>query len=231
MLFNPANISYWIFLGIGVSLFLLVILSGGSDEDLDADDGLGEINTDGDLDADGDFSFNFLPILGWLGIGKAPLILLLAVDFSAWGSVGWMLNVAVASAIGSIPVHFLGLGGVILISSLVISLFCGSLIARPLGRIFASFGEDVSSERLIGCVGTLSSSKLPYLTSAKVGQADVLDSAQNLVTVSVALPQWATVIPHRGQQVLIIDQQKHSYIAIAKDTSDEDKWLNTRKLS
>ncbi len=231
MLFNPANISYWIFLGIGISLFLLVIISGGSEEDLDADDGLGEINTDGDLDADGDFSFNFLQILGWLGIGKAPLILLLAVDFSIWGSVGWMLNVAVGNAIGSIPVHFFGLGGVILISSLVISLFCGSLISRPLGKIFASFGEDVSSERLIGCLGTLSSSKLPYLTSGKVGQADVLDSARNLVTISVALPQWATVIPHRGQQILIIDRQKHSYIAIAKDTSDEDKWLNTRQLS
>ncbi len=237
MLFNPANLAYWIFLATGVLLFLLVIVSGGGDDDLDvdadvdvdagvsADSELLEFDTDTDVDADADSDFSPLQILGWLGIGKAPLILLLAIDFSAWGVTGWMLNVGIGNITGSIPAGFFGLGGAVLISSLCFSLFLGSLIARPLGKIFASFGEDVSSDRLIGCVGTVTSKQVPYLVEGKIGQADVLDPARNLVTISITLPQWATVIPHRGQQVLIIDRQKHSYLAIAKESSDEDRWL------
>ena len=72
MLFHPANLPYWIFLGMGVLLFLFVIISGGGDDDVDIDT---------DVDTDADFDFNGL-FLGWLGIGKAPLILLLATDLS-----------------------------------------------------------------------------------------------------------------------------------------------------
>ena len=226
MLFNLANLTYWIFLGIGVFLFLFVIVSGGADDDfdLDADANSDFFGFDTDADADGDLTPLYL--LGWLGFGKAPLILLLAVDFSLWGITGWMLNVMVGSFIGTIPSRFLGLGGVLLFVSLCLSFFVGSLIARPLGQIFASFGEDVSEDRLIGCVGTLTSSKIPYRTEGTVAQADVFDAAQNLVTINITLPEWARVIPGRGQSVLIIERNSHSYLAIAKDSSDEDRWLN-----
>lgn len=234
MLFDPANLSYWIFLGIGVFLFLLVIFSGGGDDDievdtdvdLDADLDSGLIEFDTDADVDGDSDFNPVQILGWLGVGKAPLMLLLAIDFSAWGVLGWMFNVGIGGIIGRIPVNFWGFGGIILFTSLAISLFIGSLISRPLGKIFASFGEDTSSDRLIGCEGTVTSKKLPYLVEGKIGQADVFDSSGNLVTISVSLPDWAKVVPYRGQEILIIDRQEHCFIAIAKESSDRDKWFN-----
>lgn len=232
MLFNPANLSYWIFLAIGIVLFLLVIISGGTDEDLQLDtDVEADIDTDLEADLEAEAEFSTLQILGWLGIGKAPLILLLAMDFSLWGLIGWMLNVAVGNLIGTIPVGFWGLGGVILIGSLVVSLYGGSLIARPVGKIFASFGEDISGDRLIGCVGTVTSKIVPYTNSGKIGQADVLDAARNLVTISVTLPQWARVIPRRGQEVLIVDRQKNSYLAIVNDSPDRDRWLeNSSKI-
>ncbi len=232
MLFNPANLSYWIFLAIGIVLFLLVIISGGTDEDLQLDtDVEADIDTDLEADLEAEAEFSTLQILGWLGIGKAPLILLLAMDFSLWGLIGWMLNVAVGNLIGTIPVGFWGLGGAILIGSLVVSLYGGSLIARPVGKIFASFGEDISGDRLIGCVGTVTSKIVPYTNSGKIGQADVLDAARNLVTISVTLPQWARVIPRRGQEVLIVDRQKNSYLAIVNDSPDRDRWLeNSSKI-
>lgn len=225
MLLNPANLSYWIFLAIGVVLFLTVILAGGGDDDLDveAEGDILEFDTDTDVEAEGDFSS--LQILGWLGIGKAPLILLLAVDFSAWGVIGWMLNVLIGSLTGSIPQRFFGLGGIVLTLSLCLSLCLGSLIARPLGTIFASFGEDTSSDRLIGCVGIVTSKQLPYIHEGRIGQADVYDAARNLMTVHVSLPQWAKIIPGRGQQITLIDRQEHCYLAIAKASSDEDRWL------
>ncbi len=247
MLFNLANLPYWLFLGIGVMFFVLVIVSGGGDDDLDTDTDVDfDVDADADFDIDTDANFDidtdseidintdsdsnnlpeFLPlqILGWLGLGKVPLMLLLAIYFTNWGVSGWILNVIIGSFIGEIPGGFLG--GIIFFVSLFISMFIGGLIARPVGKIFASFGEDVDGNRLIGCVGIVSSKTIPYLIEGKIGQVDVLDSARNLVTISVSLPDWAKVIPHRGESILIIDQQQHCYIGIAKDSYDEDKWLN-----
>ena len=135
MLFDLANFTYWIFLAIGVFLFLLVIFSGGTDDDLDLD-------ADADIDA-GDANFGPIQILSVFGVGKAPLLLLLAIDFSLWGAIGWIVNVFIASAIGSIPTGFFG--GLILFGSFAVSIYTGGLISRPLGKLFASFGEDTSS--------------------------------------------------------------------------------------
>jgi hypothetical protein len=220
MLFDLANLPYWIFLGMGVLLFLLVITSGGGDDDLDVDADI-DVDADADVDAGGDFGFGQL--MGWLGIGKAPLILLLATDFSLLGLFGWMLNVAWGSLTGDIPGGFLA--GVVSGVSLFLSLFIGSLIARPLGKIFASFGEDASSDRLIGCHGTVSSASIPIENQGKIGQVDVLDTARNLVTINAMLPTWATIIPGRGTQVLVIERQHHNYLVVAKDSSDEQQWL------
>jgi hypothetical protein len=237
MLFDSANFAYWIFLGIGIFFFLSVILSGGGeDQDMDVDvdvdldvdlDVDADIDTDVDTNAevnpDADSPFAFLSILSWLGLGKAPLMILLAIDFSTWGLTGWILNVFIGSITGKIPQG--GLGGLVFFVSLSFSLWIGRLLSIPIGKIFAGFGEDVEGDRLIGCSGIVASKKLPYLVEGRLGQVDVLDPARNLVTIEVSLPQWAKVIPHRGEEVLIIERQKHCYLAIAKDSSDQDKWL------
>lgn len=245
LLFDINNLTYWIFLGIGVFLFLLVIISGGGeDQDIDTDadfdvdaDGYFDTDVDADVDADADnsldadmeadesFEGNFLLFLSWFGVGKSPLLILLAIDFCSWGVIGWFLNVTMGGLIGEIPQGAIAL--LIFLVSLGFSLWIGRILSNPIGKIFANFGEEIDGERLIGCTGNVTSIKLPYLVDGKVAQADVLDNARNLVTVEVALPDWAKVIPHRGQEVLIIDRQQHCYIAIAKDTSDEDKWLNS----
>lgn len=211
MLFHPTNLPYIIFLGLGVSLFLLVIFSGGLDNEA-------ELDADADLDVDANLNFGSLEILGWLGIGKAPLILLLATDFSLWGVTGWILNVVLGIPTGIFS-------GFVLIGSMVVSLFFGSLLSHPLGKMFASFGEDTSSDRLIGCLGTVNSSFIPTENQGKIGQVDVIDSAQNLVTIDATLPQWATIIPRRGQEVIVIDRQPHSYLVIANEIAERERWL------
>ncbi|MGF1488162.1 MAG: DUF1449 domain-containing protein [Prochloraceae cyanobacterium] len=219
MVFDLANLTYWIFLAIGILLFLIVIFSGGGDDDLDLD-------ADGDVDIDTDANFGPVQILGFLGVGKVPLLLLLAVDFSLWGLIGWVFNIFIASAIGSIPTGFFG--GIILFGSFAVSIYTGGLISRPLGKVFASFGEDTSSDRSIGCVATVVSPKVPYTNSGKIAQADVFDAASNLSTINITLPQWAKIIPVRGDRVLIIDLHKNAYLAVAKDSVDESRWLENR---
>ena len=229
MLFDPANFAYWIFLGIGVSLFLLVIVSGGGDDDIDVDaDVDGDLDLDGDIDGDADGEFNSLQFLGWLGFGKAPLILLLAIDFCLWGLTGWILNLIVGSLTGKIPTNLIGLGGLILLISGSFSLAIGSFIARPLGKIFASFGEDTSSDRLIGCLGIVTSKQVPYEKQKTIAQADIIDPANNLVTVAVCLPSWATEIPLNNQEIIVIEQTEAYYLVIKNQGSDREAWMNNR---
>lgn len=215
MLFHPDLLPYWIFLGMGVLLFLFVIISGGGDEDID-------IDADADIEVNGEGNFN-LGFLKWAGIGKAPLILLLAIDLSLWGLFGWMLNVWLASFLNQIPSGIWNV--IVLILSLFISLFTGGLIARPMGQIFAEFGEDTSSDRIIGRNGTVSSGTIPMEKQGRIGQVDVIDRFGNLVTINAIIPEWATVIPRHGEQVIVIDRHEDIYFAIAKDSSDVEHWL------
>lgn len=214
-MFDSANATYWIFLAIGILLFLLVIISGGGDDDAD-------FSSDTDLDFDTDAEISLGSVLGWLGFGKAPLLLLLATDFSIWGLTGWFLNTIAGEFTGTVPDRWFGLGGAILLVSLGLSLFAGNLSARAIGPIFASFSEDTSSERLIGCEGKVTSATIP---KGRIGQVDAIDPQGNRVTLSATLPDWAEQMPQRGTDVVIIDRQPHAYIVIAKAGSDRDRWL------
>lgn len=246
MLFDLANLTYWIFLGIGVFLFLLVIISGGGEEqdldsdvdfdaDIDADvdaDVEGDVNGGADIgdsnvkgDFEGEVGATIFSFLSWFGVGKCPLMILLAIDFSTWGVTGWFFNVMIGAFFNGIPTGAIAF--LIFFSSFCFSLWVGRVLSLPIGKIFADAGENVESDRLIGCSGEVTSSKVPYIIEGKIAQADVLDSANNLVTVEICLPEWAQVVPYKGQEVLIIEKRQHCFLAIAKDSSDQDKWFNS----
>lgn len=203
------------------------------DADLDIDAGVDTpthmnaiSNVNVSPNADVDSGVTALDILGWLGIGKAPLILLLALDLCLWGLLGWMANVIIGS-IWRIPT---GIWGVpILLGSMAIALLLGGQIARPIGQIFASFGESASADRLIGCIGTVSSARLHKVSTGKIAQVDVLDPAKNLVTVNAVLPLWVKVQPKIGDKVLVVERsdQVYLYFVVAKDSEDEAKWFAT----
>ena len=246
MLFDLANLTYWIFLVIGIALFLLVIISGGDEQDLDTDADVDvdadidvdsdmdfnvnlddDLDLEGDVDSDADGEFSFWSVLSWFGVGKSPLLILLAIDFSTWGVTGWFLNVLLGTFLDGIPGGFLGL--LIFLVSFIFSLWVGKVLSHPIGLIFKDAGEEIRSERLIGCYGSVISKQVPHITTGRIAQADVLDNASNLVTVEICLPEWAQVVPLKGDEVLIIEQRKNCFLAIAKDSSDQDKWLNAVK--
>jgi len=211
MLLDITNLPYWMLLASGVLLFLFVIFSGSNDDaDLDA-----EADADFDLNIGG---FSLSSALGWLGIGKAPIGLLLAIDFSLWGLFGWMLNV-ILGAPSNLPSE------AIMLVSGISAIAAGRLLARPIGRIFASFGEDASGGRLVGCIGTVSTARLPLSSEGKVGQIDVLDPARNLITVNAVLPSWAATIPQRGDKVLVIERDSQAYVVVVQDSPDQEHWF------
>ncbi|NJL97543.1 MAG: YqiJ family protein [Synechococcaceae cyanobacterium SM2_3_2] len=229
MLFSLDNLPYWILLTIGVGLFLLVILAGVGEEDADIDadldadidaDSPGLVSPDGNGDAEG--MDPTLQILTVLGVGKSPLILLLAIDFSTWGLAGWFLSVMLSTWVGS-SLPMLVHGGILLVS-LVAGLVTGGWLSHPIGKVLAQFGEDTRSERLLGLVGRVTSASIPR--KGQIGQVDVLDGANNFVTVSAILPEWATTIPLRGEEVLLIEQEEGTFVVICVDSPDQSRWLS-----
>ncbi len=60
----------------------------------------------------------------------------------------------------------------------------------------------------------------------KIGQVDVLDADSNRVTITATLPEWATVIPLRGEEVLVIARQPQAYLVIAHNSPDSQQWLS-----
>jgi hypothetical protein len=217
MLFDLAHLPYWIVLGMGLLLFLIVILGGAADGEIDLD-----VDADVDIDIDAEADFSSLQLLGWLGFGNVPLLLLLAIDFSLVGLLGWMFNVIVGEFTGTLPSK--GWSAVVLcLSAIVLGLCLGAMISRPLGQMFAAFGEDTRAERLVGRLGTVTSVDIP---KERIGQVDVLDADGNRVTLSATLPEWATVIPQRGEEVLVIDRQPQAYLVIAKDSPDGERWTS-----
>jgi hypothetical protein len=134
-----------------------------------------------------------------------------------------MFNVALFNRAGSYSQGWLS--GIVLALSLVVSVLSGGLMAQPIGKIFAGFGEDAKRNRLIGRQGTVNSLTIPREHQGEIGQVNILDSSRKLVTIDATLPNWAKVVPNRGALVLVIERQLHSYIVITKDSSDEQQWL------
>lgn len=224
MLFHLIHTPYWIVLGMGVLLFLTVIFGDVGDEEVALEGDADPLEVEVDLEE----GISFLAILHWLGVGRAPLILLLALDFSLLGVLGWFFNVLFYTLRGSWP----GVvwSGVIAIAALLLALTTGGLCSRPLGQIFAQFSEDTSRDRLLGCSGHVSSAHIPH-SGTGIGQVSVLDVNCNRLILPAVLPPWATVTPQHGQEILIIDRQEHEYIVVAKDSLDEATWLRQQRQS
>ena len=169
-----------------------------------------------------------MPMPTWISIVRPKEeLILLAMDLTLWGFTGWVLNVALGEALNRPPIGWIAIG--VFVGSLMFALFVGSLLSRPIGRIFAAFSEDASSDRLIGCLGTVTSAFIPFNHSGKIGQVDVKDAAANLVTISAKLPDWATITLRRGAKVLVIERSGGYYLVIAQDSPDQDRWLSGSK--
>lgn len=224
MLFHLIHAPYWLVLGMGVLLFLTVIFGDVGDEEVELEGDADPLEVEVDLEE----GIPFLTILHWLGVGRAPLILLLALDFSLLGVLGWFFNILFYTLSGGWP----GVvwSGVIAIAALLLALTTGGLCSRPLGQIFAQFSEDTTRDRLLGCTGHVSSAHIPR-SGTGIGQVSVLDANRNRLILPAVLPPWATVTPHHGQEILIIDRQENEYIVVAKDSLDEATWLRQQRQS
>lgn len=169
----------------------LIGLSGDVDHDIDGDadvdaDADGDLDHDLDHDIDHDVDHNVehdaegSPALAWLaflGVGKAPVAVVLLLLFGAISILGWVCNSAVQGIFGGYP-------GIAFIPVLLFSLMGGvwitSRVSRFIGRALPPISTTATrAQALVGKRGTVISPRV----DARYGQVRVRDAGGTLINV------------------------------------------------
>ncbi len=131
------------------------------DADLDADVDLdADADLDGDIDADADADGlpDLLSVLAFVGVGKAPLLVVLIILLGSIGILGWTVNSVITAVFPTYPAWAF-------IVALLIALVGGSLIssrlARLIGRALPSINSTATAATgLVGRRGTVISPRV-----------------------------------------------------------------------
>lgn len=199
---------------LGAFLYMLLLATGtvaageGGDADVDAD-----VDADADVDHDFDHGIEHSIggeghsqsegslvslTLGFLGVGKIPISLLLVSLCTVWGFVGWTANLALGRFI-PFPALFVWVS---LLLAGVGSVFFTRYLAKALSRLFARSGTySVDQDDLIGTEG-----EACYDVTETFGQAQVQDRFGNLHLVDCRIRLGEDTIP-KGTAVVLMERR------------------------
>lgn len=176
-----------------------------ADLDVDADADL-DADADADLDADGDF--DLLSVLAFVGVGKAPLMVVLVILLGSMGIMGWTLNTLVQTLFGSYPAWSFGL---ILPLSFVIGGLISSRVARLIGRALPSINTTATTAvGLIGRRGTVIS---PHV-DGHYGLVRVRDQGGTLINVFAITPDDEPIARQSEVALVEYDVEKKRYTVV-----------------
>lgn len=183
--------------GVGVEL-------SGSDVGLEIDTDIDvdlDVDADTDLDAgvdgsSGDVSF-FTAILGFLNVGKVPLMVLLMTLFASWGLTGLICNRILGyKLLNAIPIISSVSAGI----ALVVSIFSVKYLALLVVMIFPESEKAVTHYDLIGKPAIVTTGRV----TTAFGKARVaLDSGARMqITCRI---REGDEEPSHGEEVLLVD--------------------------
>ncbi len=153
---------------------------------------------------------SFLSALAFLGVGKAPLMVVLLILFGSMGLLGWLLNAFTVTLFGG-GYPALAFGGVLLVVLVlggVISSRTTLLIARALPPFVTTASR---AEALVGRTGMV----ISPVVDEHYGQVHLRDPGGTLITV-FAVTRAEAPIP-RGEQVVTVSYE-----------ADQKRYLVTR---
>ena len=168
------------------------------DHDLDHD-----INHDIDHDLDHDVDHNMsrdslsgFSLLAFIGIGKAPLMVVILIVLMTTGLLGWILNGLVMGILGVFP-------GLLLLVTLLGSLVAGSLVTSRLTRFIGRALPPVSTtatraESLVGRPGTVIS---PFV-DGRYGMVHLRDNGSTLISLFAITEDEQPIA--RGASVILL---------------------------
>ncbi len=168
------------------------------DADLDHDAGVEhDVDHDGDVDHEADSPAATLSVLAFIGLGKAPLLVVLLIFFGAIGILGWVLNSLIQGVFGSYP-------SAAFIAVIPLSVIVGGLISSRTSRFIGRALPPISTtatraQALVGRRGTVVS---PFVDE-KYGLVRLRDSGGTLLNV-FAINQAGEPIK-RGNEVVLVE--------------------------
>lgn len=168
--------------------------------DLDLDHNI-EHGTDHDVDHDVDHevsrdSLSGFSWLAFIGIGKAPLMVVLLIVLLTTGLLGWFLNGLAIGLLGFFP-------GLLLLATFVVSLGAGSLVTSRVARFIGRALPPVSTtatraEALVGRSGTVIS---PFVDN-RYGMVHLRDDGGTLISLFAITEDEQPIA--RGESVLLL---------------------------
>ncbi len=174
-----------------------------SDADVDADgDADADLNTDGasGLDASGMFS-----LLAFIGMGKAPLAVIISMLLSSVAVSGWALNRVVETLFAPYPA--LALAGVLLLSVLI-GAVATSRGSRFLGRALPPVSTTATNElALVGRMGTVVSPAVDPV----YGMVRLRDRSGTMINVFATSEDAAMISQGANVMLTSYDEQKKRF--------------------
>lgn len=170
---------------------------------------LDQLTPDFDLDTDApDLAQHgvMFQFLGWLHLGKAPLLILLIVFLTAFGLLGLALQAAVQGVSGNLLPSFIA-SAVVLLPALLVVRHSANAVAQLLP---SDESEVVSADSFIGRVATIT---LGSAAHDKPAQARLRDQFGQTHYVMVA-PDQSEDCFAAGSEVLVVKQENHGLFRV-----------------
>lgn len=226
-----SSIFIWYNLPFTLMLLFCVVLTalqlvglggdGGADADLDADfdldadldadidlDAEVDVDVDADADIDADGVPDFLSVLAFLGVGKAPLLVVLLILLGSIGILGWTMNSLILGIFGSYPPWAF-------IVTLIVSLIGGSLISSRLARLIGQALPSISTTATAatGLVGRRGEVISPRVDGV-YGLVRVRDQGGTLINIFAIAAEEEPI--NRPAEVVLVDYdpQKKRYTVV-----------------
>jgi membrane protein implicated in regulation of membrane protease activity len=146
-----------------------------------------------------------LNVLAFLGVGKAPLLVVLLMFFGSVGILGWILNSAVRGVFGEYPGPVFA---AVLPITIVAGGFMSSRTARFIGRALPPISTTATrANALVGRRGTVIS---PFV-DAKYGLVHLRDQSGTLINVFAVIRTEQESIK-RGTDVVLVSYDPASKV-------------------
>jgi hypothetical protein len=208
--FAPFTIALIVMLAIG-ALELVSLLVGFSPS-ASLESALPDLDVDADV-PDGPALGPFSQMLGWLSVGKLPLLVLMVVFLTSFGLVGyivqWLVVGVTAAPLNVWLVSLLALAG---------GLYATRHLGRWLGRIFPRDQSEAASQKeLIGSYATIIRGEARQGQPAEAKAQD-LRGRSHYVLIE---PQDPATTYKSGDRVFIVGQDRNVYRAVTKLNTQE----------
>jgi membrane protein implicated in regulation of membrane protease activity len=180
-----------------------------------------EVDSDADSDVDQDVDHELdhetavpsaLGLLAFLGLGKAPLFVVLPILFGAIGLLGWLFNAFAQSLLGGLAAWSFLLG-------LLLALCAGSLASARLARLIGAALPPLTNTAtraaaLVGRQGTVIS---PFVDD-HYGLVHLRNAGGTLMSVFAVTDDGARI--RRGKPVVLVayEPDQRRYIVASADT-------------